>query len=95
MGIAVREATELFSESEVSHRLVDRAIGELRPVDVLAVSGADQDVHDCVRDELFGLLAHLHFNDISARELDYAVERIGEMRRWLDRLTMAGQDLPR
>lgn len=94
MGIAVREATELYSESEVSHRLVDRAIVELRS-ESPAATVSDQDVHDCVRDELFGLLAHLHFNDISARELDYASERIAEMRRWLDKLSGKGVDLPR
>jgi hypothetical protein len=94
----VRQAIEVLSESEVSHRLVDRALGELRPEDV---SGApydtpyQADVRSCMRDELFGLMAHLHFSEISSRELAYAAERIAEMRRWMDCLENDRVDLPR
>lgn len=94
----MREVADVYSESEVSHRLVDRAIGELRPAEGYTTrhnAVADADVRDCVREELFGLIAHLHFNDISARQLDYAAERIAEMRRWMDALDGGVVDLPR
>ena len=90
----MREATDLFSESEVSHRLVDRAIVELRATDARGPR-FESDVRDSVKDELFGLLAHLHFHDISSRELDYAAKRIAEMRRWMDCLESERVDLPR
>ncbi len=92
----MRAATELITESEVSHRLVDRAIGELRPTGgtVYCEPSHDQSVRETMRDELFGLLAHLHFHDISARELDYAAGRIAEMKRWLESLDET-VDLPR
>ena len=92
----MRQAVELFSESEASHRLVDRAIGELRPGAPAAQHAMlAGDVRSSMRDELFGLMAHLHFHDISARELDYAAERIAEMRHWMQCLEREGMDLPR
>jgi hypothetical protein len=93
----VRVVSDLFSESEVSYRLVDRAIGELRPTDAPSprIGVVESDVRDCMREELFGLIAHLHFNDISSRQLEYAAGRIAEMRRWMDALEHEAVDLPR
>ncbi len=90
----MREATELYSESEVSHRLVDRAIVELRATERQSAR-FEADVRDSMKDELFGLLAHLHFHEISSRELEYAAKRINEMRRWMATLESERVDLPR
>ena len=94
----MREVMDLYTESEVSHRLVDRALGELRPIDsILGQFDVPEggDIRTSMRDELFALLAHLHYNEITSRQLDYVSERIAEMRRWMDCLEGRTVDLPR
>jgi hypothetical protein len=93
----VREVMDVYTESEVSHRLVDRALGELQPSEAggSPLDMPEGDIRDCMRDELFGLLAHLHYNDITSRQLDYAAERIDQMRRWMYVLEATTVDLPR
>jgi hypothetical protein len=93
----VREVSDMYSEFEASHRLVDRAIVELRSGEAApkrVSAEVAMNLRDCMRDELFGLMAHLHFCEISTRELDYAAERIAEMRRWMDCLDCGSVELP-
>jgi hypothetical protein len=93
--MATRPATELLYDSEASYRLVDRALGEFSPVNRV-IGGTDPlhpgDVRGLIREELFGLIAHLHFQDISSQQLAYASHVISEMQE-IFRGTEDGQPL--
>lgn len=81
--MAVRPATELLYDSEASYRLVDRALGEFGGPDRAAAGSTDPvhpgDIRGLIREELFGLIAHLHFQDISSAQLAHASNVISEM----------------
>ena len=81
--MTTRAATELLYDSEASYRLVDRALGEFGPLHRVLGTETDPvapgDVRGLIREELFGLIAHLHFQDISAQQLEYAGHVISEM----------------
>lgn len=81
--MTTRPATELLYDSEASYRLVDRALGEFGPLNRILGTETDPvppgDVRGLIREELFGLIAHLHFQDISAQQLEYAGHVISEM----------------
>ena len=88
--MATRAATELLYDSEASYRLVDRVIGEFgsasRALDDMAGRLSGDDLRAVIREELSGLIAHLHFHDISAEQLSYARCLIGEMEHRLQRI---------
>jgi hypothetical protein len=91
--MATRAATELLYDSEASYRLVDNVIGEFGSTsrmldDVSGLSNGDED-RALIREELFGLIAHLHFHDISAQQLSYAASLIAEMEQRLERIDAA------
>ncbi|MDB4917306.1 MAG: hypothetical protein JWM95_4950 [Gemmatimonadetes bacterium] len=81
--MAPRPANELLYDSEASYRLVDRALGEFGPLNRVVGGTTDPlhpgDVRGLIREELFGLIAHLHFQDISSQQLAYASHVISEM----------------
>jgi hypothetical protein len=78
--MAARTAGELLFDSEASLRLVDRAIVELKPESVDADSATRAaEVRGTMRDELFGLMNHLQFQDITTQQLAYASSLIMEM----------------
>ena len=88
--MATRAATELLYDSEASYRLVDRVIDEFgstsRALDDMTGSLSGDELRAVIREELFGLIAHLHFHEISAEQLSYARSLISEMEHRLKRI---------
>ena len=85
--MATRPATELLYDSEASYRLVDSALGEFsfrrRGSEEGGEQLAPEDIKGLIREELFGLMAHLHFREVSMQELNHAARVIANMQQLL------------
>ncbi len=88
--MATRPATELLYDSEASYRLVDNAIGEFGAGRHVLADGrgrvSGEEARNVIREELFGLIAHLHFHDISEQQLAYASSIIADLQKRFARI---------